>query len=415
MNAPPPALSMRTALQDRWRRLSEGLPGSFWALLVGLFITRAGSFIIPLLFVYLHQRRGLSLELAGLVVSLFGLGSLLGTLAGGALADRVGRRATMLGSLCAGAVSMLLLGASSQPWHLAGATLLLGFTGDAYRPAAQALVADVVAPEHRLKAFGIQYWAINLGFSMAALVGGYMATRNFTVLFVGDAATTLILAAIVYRLVPESRPAPAAGAAHPAGGLWTPFVDPRYLPFLILNFVIILVFFQHLSGLTEDMRAKGLDTWSYGVAIATNGVLIVLLQPAVTQRVQSIPRAALLAVACVLTGAGFALTGLATSLPGYMATVALWTLGEIIFAPVNASIVAELSPVTMRGRYQGAYTITWSLGAMVSPLLGPWLITHAGLDGLWVACGLTGLAAAAAHLAISSRLLRPRAVHEPGA
>jgi MFS family permease len=373
---------------------------------VGLFITRAGSFIVPLLFVYLTQRRGLTLELAGLVVSLYGLGSLLGSLLGGSLADRIGRRATMLISLTAGATSMLLLGASSEPWQLAGATMLTGFTSDAYRPAAQALVADVVAPEHRLKAFGIQYWAINLGFTLAALVGGFMATRSFTALFVGDAATTLVLAGIVYRLVPESRP---AAAARPVpGGLTAPFVDRRYLPFLVFNFLIVLVFFQHLSGLPEDMRSKGLDTLAYGIAISTNGVLIVLLQPAVTQRVQTIPRALLLSVACALTGLGFAFTGLATSLPWYMATVALWTFGEIIFAPVNASIVAELSPVALRGRYQGAFTITWSLAAMVSPLVGPWLITRAGLSGLWVACGGVGLLAAAGHLWITPRLLRAR-------
>jgi MFS family permease len=397
---------MRPDLQTRWQRLAEGLPASFWALLVGLFITRAGSFIVPLLFVYLTQRRGLTLEVAGMVVSLYGLGSLIGSLAGGALADRIGRRGTMLGSLVAGAASMLLLGASSEPWQLAGATLLTGFTGDAYRPAAQALVADVVAPEHRLKAFGIQYWAINLGFTLAALVGGFMATRSFTALFVGDAATTLALAAIVYRLVPESRPAAAAQPVK--GGLVAPFVDRRYLPFLVLNFLIVLVFFQHLSGLPEDMRSKGLDTLAYGVAISTNGVLIVLLQPAVTQRVQTISRAVLLAVACALTGLGFALTGLATTLPWYMATVALWTLGEIVFAPVNASIVAELSPVPLRGRYQGAFTITWSLAAMVSPLVGPWLIAHLGLDGLWVACGVVGAAVATAHLWVTPRLLRVR-------
>jgi MFS family permease len=168
------------------------------------------------------------------------------------------------------------------------------------------------------------------------------------------------------------------------------------------------VFFQHLSGLPEDMRSKGLDTLAYGVAISTNGVLIVLLQPAVTQRVQTIPREVLLAVACALTGLGFAFTGLATSLPWYMATVALWTLGEIIFAPVNASIVAELSPVALRGRYQGAFTITWSLAAMVSPLVGPWLITRAGLSALWLACGVVGLLAAACQLWITPRLLRPR-------
>ncbi|HEX7601564.1 MAG TPA: MFS transporter, partial [Polyangiaceae bacterium] len=168
---------MRNAFAHRRQLLAEGIPRAFWALLAGTFVTKAGSFVVPMLFIYLTQARGLSLAAAGTTVSLFGVGSLLGGTLGGVLADRIGRRATMLGSLVLGAGFMLVLGVATTPWQLAPATLFLGFTADAYRPASQALVADIVPPEHRMKAFGLQYWAINLGFSFAAVVGGYMARR----------------------------------------------------------------------------------------------------------------------------------------------------------------------------------------------------------------------------------------------
>lgn len=148
---------------SRLAQLSEGIPRPFWALLLGTFITKAGSFVMPLLFVYLTQARNLPLPLAGAVTSLFGLGSLLGSFLGGISADRFGRRFTMLASLLVGAAFLLVLGLSVELWQLALATFLMGLTGDAYRPASQALVADIVAPRHQLKAFGMQYWAINLG------------------------------------------------------------------------------------------------------------------------------------------------------------------------------------------------------------------------------------------------------------
>ena len=397
---------VRNAFAHRRQLLAEGIPRAFWALLAGTFVTKAGSFVVPMLFIYLTQARGLSLAAAGTTVSLFGVGSLLGGTLGGVLADRIGRRATMLGSLVLGAGFMLVLGVATTPWQLAPATLFLGLTADAYRPASQALVADIVPPEHRMKAFGLQYWAINLGFSFAAAVGGYMARRHFGLLFMGDAATTLVLAAVVWRAVPESRPKPTGEA--PSGSLLTPFGDRVFAPFLFLNFVTALIFFQHLTSLPEDMRSKGLSSEQYGMALASNGLLIVLLQPWVTKRVAHVPRARLLAAAAALTGLGYGLTTFARSLGTYVLTVAVWTLGEMIFAPVNGSLVADLSPKHARGRFQGAFSITWSLAFMVSPLVGPRLVEATNLRTLWLVCLVVGLGVGVGHLTVTSRLLAQR-------
>lgn len=390
---------------SRLAQLSEGIPRPFWALLVGTFITKAGSFVMPLLFVYLTQARGLPLPLAGAITSLYGLGSLVGSLIGGVMADRLGRRFTMLTSLLVGAGFLLVLGVSRELGQLAVATFLTGLTADAYRPASQALVADIVPARHRMKAFGMQYWAINLGFAFGSVIGGYMATRNFGALFIGDAATTLILAFIVWRAIPESRPPPSPSTAPPSGHALTPFTDPRYAPFLLLNFLIAMLFFQHLSSLPDDMYGKGLTTEEFGWCMATNGLLIVLLQPLATRWARGISQARVLALAAALTGLGFGLTTFATTLPTYALSVSIWTLGEILFAPVNASIVAALSPGHLRGRYQGAFTITWSTAAMGSPLLGSSLIPLIGHRALWLGCFGVGLAVAVAHLTLSARAL----------
>ncbi len=389
------------------RRLApyvEGLPRTYWALWAGMLVNRAGSFVMPMLTVYLTRARGLSLTDAGSIVALYGLGSFVGATFGGTLADRLGRRATMLASLLSSAVAMLALGFSSTVPQLVVSTLFLGLTADVFRPALQASVADVVAPEHRMKAFGTLYWAINLGFALAAVIAGFMATRNFTALFIGDALTTVIFAVIVYRAVPETRPAEAAKRAH-EGSMLTPFFDARYLPFLVLNLLVATIFFQHLTALPEDMRLKGLAASDFGLAVATNGVLIVLLQPWISKRVGHIARPRLLAVAAALTGVGFGLTALAGSLPAYMLTVAVWTLGEIVFAPVNAAIVADLSPTHLRGRYQGAYNLTWSLSALAAPLLGPRVAAATSMTWLWVGCVGVGLFTAAMHLTLGRRML----------
>ncbi len=388
---------------SRFAQLAEGIPRAFWALLLGTFITKAGSFVMPLLFVYLTQARGLTLPVAGAITSLYGLGALGGSMIGGSMADRFGRRVTMLTSLLVGAAFLLVLGVATELWQLALGTFLTALASDAYRPASMALAADIVPPRHRMKAFGMQYWAINLGFAFASVVGGYMATRNFGALFLGDAATTLVLAFIVWKAVPESRPPDVSTPRE--GHLLTPFTDPRYATFLFLNFLIAILFFLHLSALPDDMRLKGLTTEAFGWSLATNGLLIVLLQPLATRWSAGIEPARLLAVAAALTGLGFGLTTFATTLPTYILTVAVWTLGEIVFAPVNASIVAAVSPEHLRGRYQGAFTITWSLAAMASPLLSTALIPVIGHRALWLSCFVIGAGVAVGHLTHSARTL----------
>jgi MFS family permease len=396
-----------SAFAVRLTGIAEGLPRAFWALWVGMLVNRAGSFVVPLLFVYLTQQRGLDLATAGLIASLFGAGSLAGTLLGGVLADRIGRRATMLFALCTSSLAMIALGLARDLFQLAAATILLGFFGDMFRPAVHALTADVVPPEHRPKAFSLQYWATNLGYAFAAVLGGFMAKRNFLALFLGDALTTLILAAIIWRLVPESRPAEARHDKR--GSVLTPFFDGTYLPFLLCNLALTLVFFQHLSAMPEDMRQKGLTTEHFGIAVATNCLLIVLLQPILTRWLKDVPRGILLASASALTGLGFGAMALAATLPAYMATVVVWTFGEIIFAPVNASIVADLSPKHLRGRYQGAFSLTFSFGAMGAPTISTRLLPKIGLPAFWLLCLALCVGVAVFQLAWGKRLRPPDA------
>lgn len=392
-----------TAVPRRLAPLVEGLPKTYWALWLGSLVNRAGSFVMPMLTIYLTQSRKLPLPEAGAIVALYGLGSLGGSTLGGVLADHLGRRTTLLLALVLGATFMLALGFSTTVPQLVASVILLGLTTDMFRPAMWAAVADVVEPAYRLKAFGHLYWAINLGFSLASVIAGFMASVNFTLLFIGDAATTLIFAGVVWFAVPETKPERSAHGDQ--GSFFTPFLDLRYLPFLLINVLLALIFFQHLTALPADMLAKGLGPKDFGLAVSLNGVLIVLFQPTLTRWLTGISRAKLLAVATALTGVGFGLTMFATALPLYMATVAVWTFGEIIMAPVNASVVADLSPAQMRGRYQGAFNLTWSLSSLLAPLIGPFVMAKAGAPALWVGCAVAGLAATAVHLTVSRRLI----------
>jgi MFS family permease len=229
------ALRSPARMAARVAEIRRSLPDVYWIVWIGTLINRMGGFVAPLLTFYLIGERGLSVGAAGLVVSLFGAGQVLAALVGGVLADRLGRRATLLLSMLSGAVCMGSLGLQHSIAAIAVNTFLLGFSGELYRPAVAALVSDVVPPERRLQAFGYLYWIVNLSFAFAAVAGGVLSRWSYTALFAADALTMLAYAAVVARYVPETRPPPRSREPGAASvGLRDVLCDRTFMAFWVL-------------------------------------------------------------------------------------------------------------------------------------------------------------------------------------
>ncbi|GAA3144727.1 hypothetical protein GCM10020001_079730 [Nonomuraea salmonea] len=135
-----------------------GLPRPFWALWGGTVVNRLGTMVMPFTGVFLTQSRGMSLAAAGLVMGVFGAGSLLSQFISGVLTDRIGRRVTLTGGMVATAVFMLALGYSTSLPAILASMFCLGLVMDIYRPASNAMVADLVSPEERPRAYGLLFW-----------------------------------------------------------------------------------------------------------------------------------------------------------------------------------------------------------------------------------------------------------------
>jgi len=398
---------MTRAWLPRW----DGLPPAYWILWTGTFVNRLGGFVIPFLSLYLAVERHVPLPRVGLYVSLFGLGQLGAGPAGGWLADRIGRRRTLLLALTLGAAAMLQLGFARAAWHLAFGCFALGLCGDLYRPASSAAVADLVPPEDRTRAYALLYWVVNLAFAIAVVAAGLLARAGYTWLFVGDAATTLAFAAIVWARFPETRPAAvrsveASPSREPDGPLdaLPPWRNGPYLAFCGLAFLVTLVFQQSFVGLPVDMRAHGVPSEQYGSLIAINGILIVFVQPFVVGRIRLLRAGTALALGAFLTGLGFGGNAFAGTALLYGAAIVVWTLGEIVSTAVSPTVVAAFAPPAMRGRYQGVFQMTWGASGLAGPALGTFVLDRAGSGTLWLGCFALGLVAAAGNLALGTRL-----------
>ncbi|WP_327688593.1 MFS transporter [Streptomyces tubercidicus] len=391
----------RSGLQRAVVESVSGLPGQFWWLWTSTLINRLGAFVATFLALYLTVERGYSASYAGLVAALHGLGGVIASVGAGVMTDRLGRRPTMLIAQLSTAASVALLGFMTDPVAIAVVAGLVGLASNASRPAVQAMMADIVAPEDRVRAFSLNYWAINLGFAISSTAAGLIAEHGYLALFLGESTLVLACALVVFWKLPESRPATstpggpdATGPAPAPVSMRTVLRDGRFMTVVGLNLLLALLFQQAYVSMPVSMGQDGFSSADFGLVIAVNGVLIVLLQIPVTRFIEHRSPALLLIGSALLAGYGFGLTALAGSVAMYAVAVTVWTLGEIINSPTQMGLVVRLSPLHGRGRYQGMYSLSWSVAALVAPLLGGVVIDQYGADALWAGCAAVGTLAA---------------------
>ncbi|MEW2381022.1 MFS transporter [Micromonospora sp. NPDC047707] len=399
-----------------------GLPATFWYLWAGLLINRAGAFAMLFLSLYLTAARGASESLAGAVVGAYGLGGAAGVLLGGVLADRWGRRATLLAAHLATTALMVALAFSRHLLVIAVLSALVGVAHSMPGPAFVAAIVDVVPEERRSRAFNLQFWAFNLGMAVASLLAGVLAEASFLALFLVDAGATLIAALVIAAKVPETLPdarrarrpvdhlgradqlrrADQAGRADRPGrvrrpGLHTALTDRVFLAFVGLTFVLAVLTMQTSTIMPLAMRADGLRPSAYGAVVALGGVLIVVGQLFVPRLIDRHRKDHVLAVSTALLAAGFAALAVADELWVYLAAAVVWTVGQMLAAPPNAQINADLAPPELRARYQSVFYLAFPAASFVAPTLGGVSLQYLG-ERHWLIVGALGLLAAGCHL-----------------
>ncbi|GAB7109321.1 MFS transporter [Streptomyces phaeofaciens JCM 4814] len=393
------------SLRRATRETLSGLPREFWWLWTSTLVNRLGAFVATFMALYLTLDRGYSASYAGLVAALHGLGGVVSSLGGGVMADRIGRRPTLLVAQTGTALSVALLGFITDPVAIAGVAFLVGMASNASRPAVQAMMADIVRPEDRVRAFSLNYWAINLGFAVSSTGAGFIAEVSYRAGFLIEAGMTLVCAVVVFLKLPESRPEQKERAGREDSvGLGTVLRDTRFMSVVGLSFLVAFVFQQGSVGLPVAMGAAGFTPADYGMAIAVNGVLIVALQIPVTRFIEHRDPRRLLVISSVLAGYGFGLTAFAGSVGVFALTVCVWTLAEIVNAPTQTGLVVRLSPTHGRGRYQGMYTLSWAVASLVAPLMSGVVIDRFGAEWLWGMCAVVGTAAGAGYAVVMRRL-----------
>ena len=379
------------------------LPSAAWVLVGGSFINRFGSFVVPFLVLYLRHK-GFGIAQSGAAVAAYGAGEVLAGGIGGYLADRLGRRSTIALSMYSSAAAMVVLSQMHVYVAILALAFVAGLVSEVRRPASLALLVDLVPRKQRVTVFAVLRLAENLAFAAGIALGGFLANGSFLWLFLGDAASSVVYGTVALAALPEGRMS-SPGSERERGGYRGVLADRAFVLFLVATLLLAFVYFQQQATLPLHVRDSGLSNADFGLLLSVNGLLVLLLELPISSLTMRRPPRQMTALGFLLVGLGFGLTAVAHTFPLLASTVAVWTLGEMVAAPVGYAFVADMAPNHMRGRYQGLYAVVFGAGGILGPAMGTYLFAHVEA-WFWGLCGGLGLASALLVLAV--RPARPR-------
>ncbi|MEV7072086.1 MFS transporter [Streptomyces sp. NPDC093990] len=367
------------------------LPKAFWLLWCGQTVSRLGTLAPAFLVLYLEQNGLVASGTTPLVVGLFGAGVVLSGLVGGAVADLIGPRRTIVAAQPFTAATALLFAVADNVAALCALSLITGFLSAVDRPAGAGLISSIVPPEQFSKAYSLFLVGFNIGMSLSPVLSGFLLEVSPGALFVVWAVSSLLYAALVFAVPADPLPRTAdrpgglsAALGSAARGIAEPFRTPVLVAFLLLTFLLACIYLQVNSALPLDMRDSGLTAGGIGFVLAVNAVLSVLLLPLVPRLVGGLRPHVPLVLAAAFMAVGFGANVLAGGMVSFTLATVVWTLGEVLWAPMSATFIADRAPAGRSGSYQGSYFFAWNAAFVVGSPAGLALAHAHGYGALWL-------------------------------
>jgi MFS family permease len=421
--APPGAAALppqhHLTLRGFWGALP---PAGRWLLSTTAVSTLGRGMTLPFTIIYVHEVRGIDLDVAGVLMGLIAGVALLVTAPVGALTDRLGARVTVLAGLLAQVVGAVVIAfAGTIPAFVVGFAFL-GVSFGIGWPAFNAMIASIVDGRLRTQFFGINFALVNLGIGLGGVVSGFLTDVSrpwtFTAIFLADAVCLLVPVTMLLGPLRRvaGRPPPLHGGGRGDGGYLAILRQPAVLWITALTFLASFVGYGQMeAGFPAFARqVSEVSTRTIGLAFAANTAVIVGLQFLVLRLIDGRRRTRVFLGLVVLWAAAWALLGLTGMVAGTLLAAAgvivfhvLFGLGETMVQPTVPAIVNDLASDHDRGRYNAVSASAFQVGAITAPVVAGWLLDRR-LGGVFVVVLLVGLGAVALLALALERQISPR-------
>ena len=373
----------------------QEFPFRFWILVAANFIDRlGGTLIFPFFALYVTQHFNVGMTQAGILLAIFSIFGFIGSMLGGALTDKFGRRGMVLFGLVFSALSSVAMGLVNELNVFYGLAVVVGLLSNIAGPAHQAMVADILPEEQRSEGFGIMRVVTNLAWIIGPSIGGLLAARSYLLLFVLDAILSLITAVIVYKLIPETKP--EATEAQKQESILTTLVgyrdvtaDKIYMAFLVVSMLMLIAYGQIYNTLSVYLRdVHEVSTQKYGLLMSLNAALVVILQIWIARRIKQASPMLMMALGTLFYMIGLTMYGFVANYGLFIMAMLIITVGEMIVMPVGQTLVANFAPVAMRGRYMAVYSLAWTIPSAMGPWAAGLIMDNYNPNWVWYAAGI---------------------------
>jgi len=388
-------------------------PGVWMVTIIGVLNSASFSLSLPFLSLYLHQQRGISMVMVGLFILGSGVIASAAQMMAGMISDRIGRRPIILGSMSlAGSlfvVMAVLINAVAPVWAIVSIYFLVRCGLMAARPATQALIVDLMPKARLAEGYGILRMGQNLGFGFGPAIGGYFwAITSYAWLFVGAAVVSGICLLVTFTHLKESHVGGGTEQISFSAALDTA-KDRTFLAFTAISVIAFMGLGQFISTMSVyTVERIGFSTVQYGSLLTLNAILVVLLQYPAMRWISKLDKATALLLGMSVYTVGYVSMGFVGPYGLALGAMAIITMGEVLFSPMSMAVVGELSPKSWRGRYQGFYGLSETLGVSLGPTLGGLLLDSTAPDGqlsVWLPIAAVIMFAGLAFYAWGKRLL----------
>jgi MFS family permease len=395
----------------RFNKIYHEFPALFWIVVAVRFVDGiGGTLLFPFFALYITQKFGVGMTQAGILLGISSFFGLIGSMTGGALTDKFGRKQLILFGLIFSALSTLTFGLVNDIKVLYPIVIVVGLLSSIAHPAHEAMIADILPEGKRQEGFGILRVVANISWIIGPTIGGFVASINFFYLFVIDSVISCLVAAVIFRVIPETKPQPRAHEQSESflqtfAGYRHVLRDTTFMAFIFAGILMLIVYQQMYGSLSVYLRdVHHINPQGYGLLMTTSAVTVVIFQFWVSRLINRRPPFLMMAFGTLFYVIGFTLFGIFTTFILFAVNIVIITIGEMIVVPTSQTLAAGFAPADMRGRYMAVFGLSWTIPSTIGPGLAGYILDNYNPNLLWYIGGLLCAVSVIAYYSLHLRL-----------
>lgn len=386
-------------IANTYKRSFSGLSRETWLLSWVMLINRTGTMAVPFMGLYVTHFLNRPLTDATLLISLFGVGSFFGAIAGGYFTDKIGFRPVQIfAQLVSGCLFILFAYMRHFP-SMCLLTVLISFVSESFRPANFTAIASYAAEGKHTRSYSLNRLAINLGWAIGGSLGGIIASINYKLLFWVDGISNILAGLCIVFFLPSTKTIKKIIKKEVDNIIaLAPWQDMVYMKFTVICTLFATCFFLLFRLIPIFWKTEWHINEAYiGMILGVNGIIVAIFEMVLVARWENKRSPfSYIFVGVLLASASYFLL----MAPGYfpialaLLCVTFISIGEMLTLPFINSFVMKRSNITNRGQYAAAYTLTWSIAQVIGPLGGGFVAEKFGYRCLWALLAIICLACA---------------------